>query len=378
MARASDRELLRAISEAVLAILAEPRPERSLRMLVESARSLVDARYAALGVPDEDGEGFREFIYTGMSDELVAKIGPLPRRHGLLAAMLQETAPYRTQDIRKDPRFEWWPEAHPRMSSFLGVPIVSKGKVIAAFYLTDKLGEREFTADDQETIEMLAAHAAVAIENARLHERSRELSAVEERTRLARELHDSVTQTLFSIALTAEATAQLVEQEPASARAQAEILRDLARQAGEEMRSLVFELRPAELESEGLLATLRKHVDVVRRVSHKQIELRSDGYVVQPVDVERQLLRIAQEALNNAVKHSEAAQITMDIGVSDGRVRLRVEDDGRGFDPQDAGIRSRRLGLTSMEERAEELGGELWVESSDDGTRVELEVPLAR
>ncbi|MCH7809126.1 MAG: GAF domain-containing sensor histidine kinase [Chloroflexi bacterium] len=377
MARAGDRQLLHAISDAVLAILAERRPERSLRKLIESACSLVGAKYGALGIPDESGEEFRQFIFTGMDDELVARIGPLPRRHGLLAAMLRETGAYRSTDVTKDPRFEWWPDAHPRMRSFLGVPIVSGGSVIAAIYLTDKVDAPEFSDEDQEAIEMLAAHAAVAIENARLHERSRELSAVEERNRLARDLHDSVKQTLFSISLTAEATAQLIEAEPAEAKAQAETLRDLARQAVEEMRSLIFELRPAELESEGLLETLRKHVDVVRRVSRLDVQLRGDTYETLPVDIERQLLRIAQEALSNAVKHAQATSVKLDLGVTDGRVRLSVRDDGRGFDPDEPGIRSKRLGITSMEERAGELGGELSIESTPgQGTIVVVEAPV--
>ncbi len=377
MARTDDRQLLHAISDAVLAILAERRPERSLRKLIESACSLVGAKYGALGIPDESGEEFRQFIFTGMDDELVARIGPLPRRHGLLAAMLRETGAYRSADVTKDPRFEWWPDAHPRMSSFLGVPIVSGGSVIAAFYLTDKIDAPEFSDEDQEAIEMLAAHAAVAIENARLHERSRELSAVEERNRLARDLHDSVKQTLFSISLTAEATAQLIDSEPAEAKVQAETMRDLARQAVEEMRSLIFELRPAELESEGLLETLRKHVDVVRRVSHLDVELRGDSYEALPVDIERQLLRIAQEALSNAVKHSQATAVTLDLGVTNSRVRLSVRDDGRGFDPDEPGIRGRRLGITSMEERAGELGGELSIESTPgQGTLVVVEAPV--
>ncbi len=109
--------------------------ERVLQQLVESAKELAGARYAAIGVPEGEGEAFAQFIYTGMSDELVARIGPLPRKHGLLAAMLTETQPYRAADIRKDPRFQWWPDAHPRMTSFLGVPILSRGKVIGAFYL---------------------------------------------------------------------------------------------------------------------------------------------------------------------------------------------------------------------------------------------------
>src|SRR2546422_7191518 len=121
-----EQSLLRAMSDAVLAMAAERRIEGVLQLLAEGARRLARARYAAIGIPDEEG-GFAAFIHTGMSDELVARIGPLPRTHGLLAAALSETRPYRTPDIRRDPRFEWWPDAHPRMSSFLGVPIISKG-----------------------------------------------------------------------------------------------------------------------------------------------------------------------------------------------------------------------------------------------------------
>jgi len=223
---------------------------------------------------------------------------------------------------------------------------------------------------------LLAAHAAVAIENARLFERSRELSVVEERNRLARDLHDSVTQTLFSMSLTAEAAASAVERDPEAAKGQVESLRDLARAALQEMRSLIFELRPAELESEGLVSTLEKHIEVLRRITHREIDLREDAYLSQPLAVEKQLFRIAQEALNNAVKHSRG-RIEVELIVRDGRLSLAVSDEGAGFDPDDPQIRARRLGITSMEERAEELGGELKIESTaGQGTRVQLGVPL--
>ncbi len=375
--KSAERSLLLAMSEAILSMAAEPRVERVLRKLVESAGELVDAGYAALGIPDDEGEGFAEFIYTGMSAELVAKIGPLPRRHGLLAAMLKDTQPFRTPDVRKDPRFQWWPDAHPRMSSFLGVPVVSQGKVIAAFYLTDKMGATEFSQADQETIEMLAAHAAVAIENARLYERSREFSVIEERNRLARDLHDSVTQTLFGMSLTAEAAAAGIDRDPDGAKEQLQSLRDLARAALQEMRSLIFELRPAELEADGLVPTLQKHIDVVRRITRREIELREDGYESQSTVVEKELFRIVQEALNNAVKHSQAGRIEIELTLREGRLKLVVSDQGVGFDPSDPQIRARRLGITSMEERTEQLGGELRIESTvGRGTRVELELPV--
>ena len=127
-----------------------------------------------------------------MSDELIEAMGPLPRTHGMLGAMLDSAEPHLTDDITADPRFRgWWPRAHPQMRSFLGVPIVARGEVIGALYLTEKEDGSMFSAADQKLIELLAAHAAIAIENARLHERSRELSIIEERNRLARELHDA-------------------------------------------------------------------------------------------------------------------------------------------------------------------------------------------
>lgn len=368
--------LLHAINDAVLAMAAELRLEPILQRLVESARNLAGARYAALGIPDGEG-GFERFITSGMSAELMAAIGPLPRTHGLLAAMLNETAPYRTGDIRRDPRFEWWPPAHPRMKSFLGVPVLSKGRVIASFYLTDKIDAPEFSGKDQDAIEMLAAHAAIAIENARLFERSRELSVVEERTRLARELHDSVSQTLFSMSLVADAAAALVEREPEKAKAQLEGLRDMARAAVAEMRSLIFELRPADLDAEGLAATLRKHVDVLRSVHGIEIEFKENGYRRLEPEVEREMYRVAQEAVGNALKHASATRIEVELGLTNGTAHLLVADDGRGFDPDALQVRATRLGITSMEERAEVIGGSLKIESGARGTRVQLEVPVA-
>jgi len=371
---------LRAMSDAVLTIAAERRVDAVLQKLADAARSLVDARYTAIGIPDGDG-GFATFITSGMTDVQYEALGELPRTHGMLGAMLQTPEPYRARNIQDDARFEGWPAEHPNMRTFLGVPIVSRGEVIGAFYLTEKKSPRgaDFTDEDEELIRTLAAHAAIAIENARLHERSRELSTIEERKRLARELHDSVTQTLFSIGLTAEAAAELVDADPAGAREQLGHLQELTRTAMGEMRSLIFELRPAELEMEGLAAALRKHVDVVRRLHAQEIELTVEGDRRLPPDVERGLLRIAQEALGNAVRHSGAQRVTLSLAARDSRVSLRIADDGRGFDPEDAVTRSRRLGLTSMRERAEALGGTLAIDSEPGrGTAIEVEVRIGR
>ena len=369
-----------AMNEAVLAITAERSVDRVLQKIVDAARGLVGARYAAIGVPDGEG-GFAQFITSGMTDEQYEAIGELPRTHGMLGAMLETEEPYLTDDIREDPRFEGWPDAHPTMRSFLGVPIVSQHEVIGAFYLTEKEGRRRglFSEHDASLIGMLAGHAAIAIENARLYERSRELSTVEERKRLARELHDSVTQTLFSIGLTAEAAAALVDSDPARAKAELEHLQQLTQAAMREMRSLIFELRPAELEVDGLVGTLRKHVEVLTRVYDCEIEVALDGAPSLSPELERGLLRIAQEALANALKHSGARRVELGLQAYDSVIALRVKDDGCGFAPADAATRARRLGLTSMRERAEALGGELAIDSAPGrGTTVTVEVKLGQ
>src|SRR5439155_26425181 len=169
---------------------------------------------------------------SGMSGQLIARLGPLPRTLGMLGAMLEGPTPYRTHDIHEDSRFRsWWPSGHPDMRSFLGVPIVAAEGVIGAFYLTQKEGADVFDDADQELIELLAAHAAIAITNARLYERSRELSMVSERNRLALELHDVVSQKLFGLVLTAESAATLLDRDPGAARGQVERMGDLARGA---------------------------------------------------------------------------------------------------------------------------------------------------
>ena len=370
---------LQAVSDAVLAVTSELSVEQVLQRLVDSARELAGARYAALGIPDGTG-GFRRFLVSGMSDELIASLGPLPRTHGMLGAMLETDAPYRAADIQDDPRFGgWWPRGHPDMRSFLGVPIRVRDEVIGAFYLTEKQKATTFEPADQELIELLAAHAAIAITNAGLFERSRELSIVAERNRLALELHDAVSQKLFSLVLTAEAAATQYDRDPAAARTQLQRLRSLSREALEELRSLILGLRPPELARDGLAATLRSQAEMLERVHGVPIELSTDGALdgepaLSP-DTELDILRIANEALHNAVRHAGAQQVSVRLTDEHGTLVLEVNDDGGGFDPGRPELRARHLGLTSMEERARELGGHLEIRSRPGaGTTVRLEL----
>jgi signal transduction histidine kinase len=368
---------LKAVSDAVLAVAANLSVDEVLQKLVDAARELAGARYAALGIPDGEG-GFRRFLVAGMSDELIASMGPLPRTHGMLGAMLSGREPYRTDDIHDDPRFRgWWPRQHPDMRSFLGVPIVSPGgTIIGAFYLTEKDGAATFDAEDQELIELLAAHASIAITNARLYEQSRELSILSERNRLALELHDVVSQKLFSVMLTAEAAATQMDRDLVAARAQIERLRELAREALDELRALILGLRPPELERDGLEGALRKEVEMIGAVHGTNVELQIEpGFSIETGDREAALLRIAHEALHNAVRHARAEHVTVRVGGAGGGLVVEVTDDGIGFDPDRPDLRSMHLGLTSMEERARELRGRLWIHSKPGtGTTVRIEL----
>jgi signal transduction histidine kinase len=260
------------------------------------------------------------------------------------------------------------------MRTFLGVPIVAPQGVIGAFYLTEKIDAPRFTDEDEEVIGLLASHAAIAITNARLHEETRELSTVAERNRLALDLHDGVSQRLFGLVLTAEAAATLLDRDPASAREQVAKLQTQAREALDELRALVFELRPPDLAADGLAGALRKHVEVVRRSGQYEIELALDGEPAPDPARDAEVYRIAQEALHNSLKHSGAGRVSVRLRCEQGRLLLDVEDDGVGFDPAAPSTRGRRLGLTSMEERAQRLGGTLEIRSAPGaGTTVHLE-----
>ena len=374
-------EVLAALSGAVRAVTLGSSLDRVLHQLASSARELVGARYAAVGIPEPEGDEFARFVTVGMSDELVARLGPLPRTHGLLDAMLADPSPYRTDDITRDPRFRgWWPPDHPDMRSFLGVPIVSAGDIIGAFYLTDKEGAPGFTAGDEAAVVLLASHAAIAVDQARLFEDSRELALVGERARLARELHDAMSQSLFSLQLAAETASRQLADDPEAAAAQLGVVRSLAARLATELRTTVDGLRPAELERDGLVATLRAQLTVAARAHGVPVDLSVGELPDLAADVEHQVLRIAQEAVANALRHAGAGRVAVALGrvesVTPPTVRLRVVDDGRGFDPEARAVRSRRLGLTSMHERAASLGGSLGIESAPGrGTTVELRFP---
>ncbi|QES50795.1 diguanylate cyclase [Streptomyces venezuelae] len=375
-----ERTGLAAVSTALLAMSRHLEVRDVLKTIVASARELLDAEYAALGVPDDHG-GFAQFVVDGVSDEQWRRIGPLPRQHGILAAMLHSPGLERLADVRKDPRFEGWPAAHPELSDFLGLPIRDGEEILGALFLANKRCPRPeggcgFTEEDEDVLGILAQHAAIALTNARLYERSRELTIAEERSRLAHELHDAVAQKLFSLRLTAQAAAALVDRDPARARQELQQVAALAAEAADELRAAVVELRPAALDEDGLVATLRNQIQVLDRAHSARLTFAGEGIKALPAAHEEALLRVAQEALHNALRHSGAEHVTVTLTRDAGGVSLRISDDGSGFDPKTVRRAGRHLGLVSMRDRASGAGGRLLVQSAPGaGTTIEMEIP---
>jgi signal transduction histidine kinase len=347
-----------------------------LTRLAEAAKQISGATYAAIGIPEPEGDAFAAFIHVGMSDELVAEMGPLPRTHGMLDAMLHDPEPVRLPDVKKDGRFRgWWPRAHPPMSSFLGVPIVSDGEVVGAFYLTDKVDAPVFTDEDEAGIVLLASHAAAAIEAAGMFEDSRTLAMSEERERLARELHDALNQSLFSLSLTARAAARHLATDPERAAEELNEIAELSRQAMTELRAVVDGLRTPDVDRDGLLPAIRNLASLLSRVHRVEIEVECDDDPGLEGRAEHEVFRIVQEALTNAVRHSQAARITVSVA-NGGGLAVTIRDDGLGFEPEARTSRGKRLGLTSMRDRAYSLGGRLTIDSAPGhGATVRLEIP---
>src|SRR4051794_2660134 len=164
------RQRLRLLLDDVVGIASGLSLAETLRRIVDAAKELVDARYAALGVLDENGEGLQEFVTSGMDDETIAGIGHLPEGHGILGLLIEQPKAIRLADLNVHPAASGFPPGHPPMRSFLGVPITVRGRVFGNLYLTEKIGEPEFDEDDEQLLTALAGAAGIAIDNARLYE----------------------------------------------------------------------------------------------------------------------------------------------------------------------------------------------------------------
>jgi ligand-binding sensor domain-containing protein/signal transduction histidine kinase len=254
--------------------------------------------------------------------------------------------------------------------SFLSLPLLVKDEVYGALTLFD-YHKRAFSPEEIGLAVGIADQAALALETARLRDQARQIAVAGERNRLARELHDAVTQTLFSASLIADVLPRIWERSPEEGRRRLEELRQFNRGALAEMRSLLLELRPTALVEADIRELFRHLTDAFGGRSRIPLELKIVGDCHLPPDVKVTFYRIAQESLNNIVKHARASQVIIDIHCLDGQVAMCVCDNGRGFDPDK--VTPDHLGLGIMQERAQNVGAVLTVTSQvDHGTQVVL------
>jgi PAS domain S-box-containing protein len=356
--------------------------ETTLDKLAQSVVRATGAVACALFLVDERGE-FRMWGSHGFprDPDMEARWNETVRRGASMpyCESVRELRPMIYEDARTrllsepayEPMYPYLREA--AWESTVSVPMIFHGRAVGALNALYPRGRTPGQAQIA-FLTVAAGQAAVAVENTRLFIEAKELAVLEERQRLARELHDSVSQALYGIALGARTARELLARDPGQAAEPLDYVLSLADAGLAEMRALIFELRPESLETEGLLAALTKQIDSVRARHGLEIQAELGEEPHLSYEIKETVYRIAQEALNNIVRHAHARRV--DFRISDGGndVVLEIGDDGVGFAAENA---PGHLGLHSMRERAERLGGTLRVESAQGrGTRIRASIPV--
>ena len=356
---------------AAAAVVGEVDLDNVLRRLVTEAKRATSARYAALGVLGPHGV-LTEFLHEGLEDHQVEEIGSLPRGRGVLGTVVRGKATLRLDDISEHPDSYGFPDGHPPMKSFLGVPIRAGDTIYGNLYLTEKDGG--FTAEDTAVAEALAVIAGSAVNTARLRDRLRSLAVVEDRDRIARDLHDTIIQDLFAVGLSLQGLATRLEGGSASTTLDTAV--DSLHRAVEALRTYIYQLR----RSDDLRLSLGDQIhDIVDRMGHAypaDVRFVADGELLDMEPIfEEEIIKLVSEALSNALRHSLADSIDVHTRVRDGVFELRVSDDGVGFDVDDT---PHGMGILNMRERARRLGGVVDLQSSPgDGTAISFRIPVA-
>jgi len=370
-------DALYALDTATRAIAGELDLDRVLQLMVDSVRDLVGSRYAALGIVDANGR-IERFITSGMSAATRARIGALPRGHGLLGTIIREGRVLRIPDIAGHPDTYGFPPNHPPMHSFLGVPVRVGGESTGNFYMTEKTGAAEFDERDQELVEMFAIHAGIAIQNARLHQRVQELAVVDERLRISRDLHDGIIQSIYGVSLSLEDLPELLSDDPEEAVARVDRAIDRLHTTIRDIRSFITGLgAPADTSlADALVGVVAELGPDPAMAVDLDVATASEAEGRLSPEATHELLQIAREALSNTIRHSGASVARMAALVAGDSLQLTVEDDGRGFDPaQRPG--PGHLGLANLRDRAAAVGGSLDINTGPGaGTRIIVRLPL--
>lgn len=369
--RISDSEKLGRLMDAMLMIEADIDLPVLLGHLVEEARSLVNARYGALGVLDRTRTGLEQFLTVGLNEPEERSIGPRPTGRGVLGLLITDPAPLRLRELGTHERSYGFPANHPPMKSFLGVPIRARGEVFGNLYLTDKVGAVDFTEEDEALTEALALAAGIAIDNTRLHDRVRTMSVLDDRERIGRDLHDKVVQRLFAVGMALQGAARLPELDLVRERID-KVVDDLDATITE-IRTTIFELGDSALPA-GLRHAVVGLADELAPTLGVRPNVTFEGAIdnAVPQETADHLLSVLREMLSNVGKHPRATRVLVVLTVGDDVV-LQVVDNGVGFAPPGKGG---GLGLMNLRARAEKLGGTFDVQVvQSGGTRATWRVP---
>jgi nitrate/nitrite-specific signal transduction histidine kinase len=369
--RAEQLQVINKVGQRIASILSV---DELLEEIMRLVKKTLGYYWVSIGLVEGD-----ELVVKAGSSSLWEKRNDRPARfkvgeEGIMNWVAQSGEPLLAPDMSQEPHYHFMPESS-EIYSEVAVPIQAKGTVIGVLDVQSKR-PNAFDEQDLNVLQSLAHQAAIAIENARLYQQAQQLAVMEERNRLARDLHDSVTQSMYAVTLFAEATGRLLR--AGNLKLATENLRELqqtAQEALREMRLLIFELRPSVLGESGLVAALQARLEAVESRTGLEATFKVDGQDgrLSP-EVEEGLYRIAQEALNNALKHAQARHITVHLCQEPTLVMLEIGDDGVGFDPTTT-CQQGGLGLQGMQERATQLGAKLLVQSQPGaGTRVKVKV----
>jgi len=364
---------LRRLLDAVMVVGSQLSLSAVLLRIIETGTELVGARYGALGVLDPSGTQLTDFVTVGIDDEQARLIGGQPQGHGLLGLLIVTPVPLRMPDLNAHPHSGGFPPNHPPMASFLGVPILLRDAVFGNLYFADKSDDQPFSEVDEQLAVALAAAAALAIENTRLNERKHAMKLLEERERIARDLHDDVIQRVFAAGLALHVTAQM-STEPAVTERLIQIGSDLDVTI-REVRNTIFRLNDRRAPN-----SVRAEIAALCTESTPTLGFAPSCHTRGPIDesvsaaLARDAVSVVREALSNVVRHARATRVDVLVVVDGRHLVIEVTDDGMGLP---TGERVIGNGLANMRDRAIASGGTFRAGGClGGGTRLVWDVPV--
>jgi signal transduction histidine kinase len=361
---------LSALSEAVIDVAKGEDLSASLKRLVKNAVIISEATYGALGTISPDG-GLEEFTYIGLSEESADEIERFPEGKGLLGHLLKHPTPLRLASIKSSEASVGFPEGHPAMNSFLGVPIRIRDEVYGSLYLTEKKGGLEFTEEDEQLVIVLASAAGIAIDSARGQAAQNQIVVLAERDRIGRDLHDLVIQRLFATGLSLQA---VTKDELAPTRG-LKIIQETIDNLDltvQQIRNTIFELQiPGPIA--GVRGSIHEEIAMFQGKNAIHISSEFQGPIDSSVHgaLCEHSIAVVRELLTNAMKHARCRHIDVSISANEGQLEVQVSDDGIGYVK---GLR--KSGLFNLEERAKDCNGTFSItKKAPQGTRARWVVP---